>query len=130
MDKQSLTIKKIGAADVAEVFLGALAGFSVFWLASHQKSPVHRRLPTKRYKNIHYSPHLKIERKDKHYHLHHWTIFGLSYLPLFLARRKRILRSKLLHGFFLGTILQGLTYKDRFKFVKQPQDYADIEVEK
>lgn len=70
---------------------------------------------------MHYLPHLKIERKDRHYHLHHWAIFGISYLPVLLLRRK--IRSKLVHGFFIGTILQGLMYKDRFKFIKPIADF-------
>lgn len=96
--------------------LGSIVGFALFWLTSHQKSPVNRRLPAKRYKSVHYSPHIKIERQNKHYHLHHWAIFGLLYLPLLLVRKK--VRSNILHGFFIGTIIQGLTYKDRFEFVK------------
>lgn len=114
-----MNVNKRGLAEVA---IGGLLGFSFFWLTSHQKSPVNKRLPAKKYKNFHYSPNIKIERKDRHFHMHHWTIFGISYLPLILMRRR--IRSKLLHGFFIGSIIQGLTYKDRFKFVKPLGDFA------
>lgn len=110
-------VNKKGAAQVA---LGGLLGFSLFWITSHHKSPVNRRLPYKKIKNVHYTPELRIARKDKHYHLHHWAIFSATYVPLILARKKRVFGSKVLHGFFIGSILQGLTYKDRFKFIKEP----------
>jgi hypothetical protein len=77
---------------------------------------VRRKLPAKHYKNLHYLPEIKIEHKDKHYHMHHWAIFGISYLPLLLLRRK--MKLSMLHGFFIGSIIQGLTYSDRFQFVK------------
>jgi len=113
----------INKKGLAEVALGGLLGFSLFWLTSHpQKSPVRRKLPARKYRSIHYLPEIRIERKDKHYHLHHWAIFGISYLPLLLLRRR--IKSRLLHGFFIGSILQGLTYKDRFKFVKPLGDFA------
>lgn len=54
--------------------------------------------------------------------MHHWAVFGASYLPLLFMRRR--FRSKLLHGFFIGSIMQGLTYRDRFKFVKPLGDFA------
>ena len=118
---------------MTEVALGGLLGFSFFWLTSHHKSPVSRRLPSRRIKNVHIwssehslhnTPEIRIARKDKHYHVHHWAIFGVSYLPLLLMRRK--IRSKLLHGFFIGSILQGLTYKDRFNFIKPLTDLAEL----
>lgn len=107
---------------VTEVALGGILGFSFFWLTSHQRSPVHRKLPAKKYRNVHYLPHVKIERKDRHYHMHHWAIFGASYLPLIVLRRR--IKSKWLHGFFIGSMVQGLTYRDRFKFVKPLSDFS------
>ncbi len=102
---------------IAETLIGLVLGFSFFWLTSHpEKSPVRRKIPAKRYKNLHYLPEIKIEHKDRHYHLHHWAIFGISYLPLLLLRKRAKLN--ILHGFFIGSILQGLTYHDRFKFIK------------
>ncbi len=116
----------INKKGLAEVALGGLLGFSLFWLTSHQKSPVNKRLPKKRVRSLHYSPRIIVERNDKHYIMHHWTLFGISYLPLLLLRRK--IKSRLLHGFFIGSILQGLTYKDRFKFVKPLGDFAGKQV--
>lgn len=67
-------------------------------------------------------PNIKIERQDKQYHLHHWAIFSASYLPLLLMRRR--MKWKIIHGFFIGSILQGLTYNDRFKFIKPIEDFG------
>lgn len=98
-------------------FVGGVAGFSLFWITSHQNSPVKKRLPTKKVKRVHVFPNIRVEfSKDRHAHLHHWVIFSASYVLL----RKRVRKSSTLHGFLIGSILQGLTYKDRFKFVKQP----------
>ncbi|MEX2012780.1 MAG: hypothetical protein WD967_00080, partial [Candidatus Levyibacteriota bacterium] len=66
----------INKKGVTEVALGGILGFSFFWLTSHHRSPVHKRIPEKKYRSVHYLPHVKIERKDRHYHVHHWAIFG------------------------------------------------------
>lgn len=116
MGKRIIKIKNI--SEVSKIALGTIVGFSLFWITSHHKSPVNKRLPAKRYKNVHYMPHIKIEKSEKHYHIHYWVIFIISYMPVFLLRKQ--IKSKVLHGFFFGSILQGLTYKDRFVFVKKP----------
>lgn len=92
---------------------GAALAFVVFRMTSHPTSKVHKALPSKNFKNLHVLPHVKIVTKDKTYHLHHWMTFSLLYWRLFL--KKKMFRSKLLHGMMLGSIFQGLTYKDRFQ---------------
>lgn len=101
-----------------KVIIGGLAGFMVFTALSHPKSWVHKKLPQKRVRNVHVLPHIRIHRKDKTYHFHHWLVASALYLPL-LALRKRIARSHIFHGFILGSILQGLIYKDRFRFTDE-----------
>src|SRR6476469_7540680 len=80
--------------DIANVALGLAAGFAVFWLASHEKSPLKAKLPEKKIKNISLLPNIKIQRKDKHIHLHHWfniaSIYGLLYW-----KKRELLNSKL-----------------------------------
>jgi len=115
-------LERVNKKGVAEVVLGGALGFALFWLTSHNSSPVNKRMPYKKIKNVHYSPEIRISSKGKDYHLHHWAIFGASYIPLVLGRKRKVLGSKILHGFFLGSIIQGLTYKDRFKFIKEPHD--------
>ncbi len=106
----------------SSLLIGAGAGlaFVTFWMTSHPKSKVHKALPNKSFKNIHVLPHVKIVTKDKTYHFHHWLTFSILYWRLFL--KKQVFRSKLLHGMMLGSIFQGLTYKDRFHFrYKNPE---------
>lgn len=112
--------------DALEAALGAVLGFVLFWVTSHNSSPVNKKLPVKKYKKVHYSPHIKIERKNNHLHLHHWAIFGVSYLPLLALRRR--FKLNLLHGFFIGSVIQGLTYKDRFEFVKPFSDFGNDKI--
>lgn len=80
-------------------------------------SPLHKKIPSKALRNVSLIPHLKIQRKDKEIHMHHWVNFALAYG--FIAIKKRhLLKRHAFHGFIIGSILQGLTYKDRFKVVR------------
>ncbi len=105
-------IKKEHARDAGKFLAGAISGFSFFAVSSHRKSPIYKMLPNRKIKNISYFPNIKIQKKNKHYHIHHWMIFSALYAPFILIKR---LRSKLLHGLIIGSIIQGLTYKDRFR---------------
>ena len=50
--------------------------------------------------------------KHKAVHIHHWSIYLIiCFLSLYI---KMI---NIVFGFSLGLLLQGLTYKDRFKFI-------------
>lgn len=111
-------IKKSYSSERARTAVGTLLGFSFFWMTSHPKSPVNKKLPQKSIKNVSYSPNIHIKKEDKAYRLHHWTIFSFFYLPLIFIR-KGFLKSKIMRGFILGSIIQGLTYKDRFNLIKK-----------
>ncbi len=104
------------AKELLKVFIGGSIGFSLFFLTSHPRSLVHKKLPSKKIRNVHILPHVKIERKDTTYHVHHWINISSLYFLLYLKKR-RLLKSKLFHGFLLGSIVQGLLYKDRFRIV-------------
>lgn len=101
---------------LVKIVLGGSLSFAALYLTSHPKSPLNKKIPTKKIKNIHFAPSLKIHHKNKVFHFHHWLVFSVIYIPLLLMRNK-ILRSKILHGAFLGSILQGLIYKDRFNIL-------------
>ncbi len=103
--------------DLAKILAGLIAGFSFFTVSSHQKSPIYKKLPAKKLKNISYFPNIKIQKGKGHYHIHHWIVFSALYAPFILIER---LRSKFLHGLIIGSIIQGLTYKDRFQIKYQP----------
>ncbi len=111
MKVHNILEKETNIEDFAKLFAGLIAGFSFFIVSSYQKSPV-KKLPERKIKNVSYFPNIKIQKKDGHYHIHHWIILSALYAPFILAER---LRSKFLHGFLIGSIVQGLTYKDRFQ---------------
>src|SRR3989344_102659 len=108
--------QKIKMGGLVKILAGLIAGFSFFTISPHQKSPVYKKLPEKKLKNVSYLPNIKIQKDSGHYHIHHWMIFSALYAPFILIKR---LRSKFLHGLIIGSIVQGLTYKDRFR-VKHP----------
>ncbi|HSW96219.1 MAG TPA: hypothetical protein VLF89_00170 [Candidatus Saccharimonadales bacterium] len=109
----------------ALIVTGIGVAFATFWITSHPKSKVHRALPNKKYKSLQVLPHVKIVTKDKTYHFHHWLTFSVLYWRLFL--KKQVFTSKLLHGMMLGSIFQGLTYKDRFRFRYKNSNPASME---
>jgi hypothetical protein len=101
---------------VIKAIIGALLGFAAFSVTSHPKSPVHRKIPTRRVRNFSYLPHIKVHRPTSEIHIHHWLSFSALYAGLLAIKPLR--KSPLLHGLLLGSILQGLTYEDRFHVVK------------
>lgn len=110
-------LKKESFREGVKIFTGAAVGFSFFWLTSNPRSAVHKRLPLKKVRNFHYLPHIKIVRRDTTYRLHHWsTMTGIYFISL--LTRKGLVRSKVFHGFMVGSIVQGLLFTDRFSFVE------------
>lgn len=111
-------LKKEHAKDAGKLLAGIISGFSFFLLTSHpEKSPV-RKLPEKRIKNVSYFPNVKAHGKTEYYHFHHWMIFSFLYPLVFV--KKKLRQSKFLHGLMIGSIVQGLTYKDRFQIRHNP----------
>ena len=119
------TLTKHGKS-TAKILAGGLLGFALWTLFSHPRSAVNKKWPEKRIKRLQILPNIKYHSNYKTYHLHHWIDFAALYIPV-LAIRKGILRSKFLHGFFLGSIIQGLVYKDRFHIVKKLEELAEEE---
>lgn len=110
---------KILKKENAKIAAGGALGYFLFWLASHPtRSPLRKRIPQKQYKSISLLPEIKIARKNKEYHLHHWLNISTLYLLIYL-KKKRLPHSKFLNGLMLGGIIQGLSYKDRFKIIKK-----------
>lgn len=101
--------------------ISGILAFIFFTLTTKPNTGIKNRMPEKRYKNISISnndgAYIKIQRKNKVFHLHHWLLLTTVYLPV-LALRKGILKSRFLHGFFLGSIIQGLVYHDRFRIIE------------
>lgn len=104
-----------GMKKLAKIGLGAMSGFGLFWLTSHPKSKAKQKLPKVAFKNFTFIPNIKLKSQDQIYHLHHWVLFSVVYVLLFLVKR-RLFRFSIIHGAILGIIIQGLTYPDRFRF--------------
>ncbi len=98
-------------------------GFLVSYFISHPSHPksLRNKLPEKRIKNVQILPNIKITHKEKEYWLHHWASYASLYAWLLLSRKESLKKRKMFHAFMLGTIMQGLTYKDRFKFIHTPK---------
>ena|SRR3990167_349819 len=112
--------------DLVKLFLGGLLGYSFFWLTSHPtKSPVRKKLPSKKIKNIHILPEIHIEAKGKKYHMHHWLNMSFLYVLFLTTLKKHKITSRIMHGFMIGSIIQGLSYKDRFRFIHFLEDKWD-----
>lgn len=101
---------------------GALVGFGLFWLTSHSQSPVHKRIPARKVRAFHILPHIKVIFRKRVIHFHHWFNLSLLYAILFVIKRD-IIKQHALSGLFVGSILQGLLYKDCFSFV-----YPDVTI--
>ena len=99
-----------------ETLIGGVASFLVFHLTSHPRSQISKKMPNARIKRVQFLPHLRIEIKNRIFHIHHWMLFTPVYL---FAQTKGtgILQSDLLHGVLIGGILQGLMYKDSLKLI-------------
>lgn len=100
--------------DTVKVMIGGLVGFSFFLLISHPKSSINKKIPHKNIKNFTVLPSVQFHTKQKTYHFHHWLNLASLYLVM-LTKRKKLLKSKIIHGFMIGSILQGLSYRDAFK---------------
>lgn len=105
--------------DHAKIAAGGALGYFLFWLASHPtRSPLRKRIPQKQFKSVSILPEIKIARRNKEYHFHHWLNISTLYL-LILLKKKRLPHSKFINGLMLGGVIQGLSYKDRFKIIKK-----------
>lgn len=101
---------------MVETLFGGVLGFSLFTLTSHPKSPLNRKLPQRKFKRVHITPEIKFELRNRFIHLHHWVIFTSVYVVA-ATSEKVFLHSDMVQGFMLGSIVQGLTYEDRFMLV-------------
>lgn len=111
---QYVSMRQKHFVDTGKLLVGASIGFSLFWLTSHPKSRFKKKLPERKYKKFSFLPNICYIGEEITYHFHHWFLLSAFYFPL--LRSKKVRKSKILHGLFLGAIMQGLLYKDRFQF--------------
>jgi hypothetical protein len=97
-------------------FISFVIGYYVFLLLSHPEKK-HHKVPRLRFGNVQVLPNFKIHRKNSIYHIHHWFILTIVVaVGLFIYEGIRSPIASLFHGVAFGGILQGLRFKDRFKF--------------
>lgn len=106
-----------------DTFLGGIVGFTLFTITSTHKSPVRKKIPHFRVKNIHFSPEVKIVVGNNVVHFHHWMIFGSILITCVMITG--IIRSDLITGFLSGSTIQGLTFGDRFVIIQRVIDQLD-----
>ncbi len=104
-----------------KIALATGIGFGIFYITSHPRSRVHKKLKTRKLKNLQILPSVRLIRQEKTYHFHHWFLLSIIYSMLLFKKRFR--KSKMMHGILAGGILQGFLYKDRFKFRYQTQHH-------
>lgn len=102
------------------LLFGGSMGALTSWILSAPKSPVKQKLPEAGIKNVEILPNVRIKRKNKIYHIHHWMFFSVFYASFMLIRRP-FTGKKFINGFVLGLIFQGISYKDRLQ-IKKPHE--------
>lgn len=100
--------------DIFKALIGVVVGFALFWTTSHPKSPIHRKLPQKKIKNISICPNIQITYKNTVFHLHHWMNMSTIYFATVISNR-RVADYAFYHGFMVGSILQGFVFPDRLR---------------
>lgn len=106
-----------------DTFLGGIIGFALFSITSTHKSPVRKKMPHFRIKNVHLSPEVRLIVANHSIHFHHWMIFGM--ILLIFVMLTGIIRSDLITGFLSGSTIQGLTFGDRFVIIQKVIDQID-----
>lgn len=99
-----------------ETLVGGTVSFIIFHLISHPTSRITKKIPQAKIKKIQILPNLRIEVKNRVFHVHHWMWIA----PFYVAAQiidKGILKSDLVHGALLGGFLQGLLFRDSLKFI-------------
>lgn len=100
------------------LLLSTITGFIASYLISHPKA-LHKKLPTFKLKSLEVLPNVKFKTHSYEIHIHHWLIAMVVYIT-FTFYPGNLLESHLfLQGIIFGLFGQGLTYSDRFIFVKK-----------
>lgn len=104
---------------MAIVFILSLfLSFFVYKKFSKPKSRLfhsHHLVPNVEIKNIELLPCIRIPLGKKHLHIHHWIYLTLLLGTSLTIDSNLMGRLSFINGFCIGGIIQGLTYRDRFK---------------
>ena len=108
-----------------ELIVGSLVSFSVLHYTTHPRSRVNKRIPSLKLFNFQVAPRINLAFKQRVIHLHHWLLLS----PLFAFSQTGdhgLMSAGVIKGVLIGGIIQGLMYRDRFKFIFKHQDYLSI----
>ncbi len=99
---------------VITFLLSFFSGYTVAKYVSHPEKKK-SRLPNIRIKNIEILPNLRIHYRQTTLHIHHWFFISILAVAGYFFY-ENVLQFVFVKGATLGTIIQGLRYKDRFNF--------------
>lgn len=111
-----------------KIYLEAgLIGFATLSVVTHPRSFIWKRLTNKQFKlkKIQVFPSIRILRKDKIIHFHHWVNFSILLLISALTSN-RFLDNNFTQGFLIGGVLQGLSLRGiHLKIIYPLSKYKD-----
>jgi len=105
--------------EIVQGISGLIFGFGLSKFLTDPKSTLSKKIPKLNLLFIEILPRLKIKLKNSVLHIHHWIFlsFALAFLLYITASFTQLL---IIKGLFLGGILQGFTFKDRFHIIIRP----------
>ncbi len=99
------------------IFLTAsIIGFLIFYVLTHPRSFVHRKLPKLKIKGFQLSPSVTVTIKGKIYHIHHWLGFSII-LVVSIFVNTGVLSLIFTKGVLSGGIVQGIFTPQSFRII-------------
>lgn len=100
-----------------KAFLTAsIIGYLIFYVLTHPKSSVHRKLPKLKIKGFQFFPSVTVTISGKVVHIHHWLGFSII-LVISIFVDSGVLSYIFTKGILSGGILQGIFTPRSFKLV-------------
>lgn len=93
-------------------------GYKAQNLLNHPDSKLYKRLPNIKLKFIQFTPNVKIFLGNKEIHIHHWFTYSVVLIITVTFGSVGILETMAAKGFLAGSVIQGLTFSDWKKMVK------------
>ena len=95
---------------------GILFGYSITRIFSHPGHQINKMIPSVCLKAVEFLPRLRVKLKQHIIHIHHWIFLSLIFASL-LYFTSSFTQFLIVKSFCIGGIVQGFTYKDRFKIL-------------
>lgn len=99
------------------LLISSIFGYFLNRLISNHGTKFNKRLPNIKFKMIQLSPSQQINFRNKTIHLHHWVSYSVLLVITITFVSGGLLDILYIKGFFLGGIVQGLTFPDWRKIV-------------